>query len=656
MFVLINLHLRAQYCDTTSFQKIFYNNGIQDAIIKNIFFNVNGNVFIVGSTESAKNYSKDVWIMKTTPGGNVLWSKTIGMEKDEAILGAKNTDDGGFIIVGTTNSVSTFNQGWIVKTDSNANVQWSVIFGAQYSTASQVTELDNGGFVISGVLYTDFAGDSSGGIKSVKTSTNVILKLDKNGKLIWQKSFRYNNLEGLRTVFQMKDGSLMATGTISGVNDGYVIKFNEQNGDIIWMNQYKGFNQYSFPSASEQPDKTIHLHIGNRTFFLTADGKFFNGVEINLNSPTLNLNNVQVIHFGALSKGAELYGANLYPQHSPIIFSVKNDSTVLWAHQYEQNPDNLQRIVNTRITKSNIYLSGVYVPQNSSKQNFTYIIKADSNGSTLCSDTFNVSFKINQIPHPPDFTHSWINEGSLHPQFVSPYTEILNGNMKDDCEIQNCCKAVLKDTSITMCANNSYRLPPNDSLVRTSGLYKFRYFTSIGGCDSVLQYNVNFQQLFKFSLGNDTCLLNNQPVTFSLPKDSSVIYRWQNSSSANTFTATTPGKYWVTSTSSCNIYRDTVNVNAVCMLPVFVPSAFTPNGDGLNDVFKLAELNGQRLISLLVYNRYGENIYKEEGVNKGWDGKYKGIPQPSGTYVYLIRYFDLQGIVHTLNGTIVLIR
>lgn len=654
----LKIHLSAQYCDTLSFQKIIWNQGIHDASAKNIYFSSAGNMYIVGTTESGINHSSDVWIMKATPGGNVIWSKTIGMQKDETLNGLKYTSDGGFIMAGTTNSVSTFTQGWAVKTDSNGIVQWSVVLGTQYSNLTQVAELNDGGYALSGVLYTDFSGDSTGDVQSVKKSTNVILKLDKNGNSIWWKSFRFYNTEGLKTISQLDDGALIVTGVADSINDRYIIKLNQDNGNVIWMNEYKVFNRYSFSHPIEQADKTIHLHVGNSTFFLTADGKFFDGRKTELNSSTLNLDNVQVADIGLIAPGTEMYDANLYPQHSPIVFAVKDDSVVIWAHQYEQTPDKLQRLINGRIYKSGIYLAGSYITDNLSDNNtaedLTYLIKADANGSTLCSDTFNVSFKINVIQYPPNMAHTWINEGSLQPYFVLPYTEVLTGKMVDDCAIQNCCKPFMADTTISLCNDNFYKLPPNDSLITTSGLYTFNYYTW-GGCDSILNYNVNFKKLYSFSLGDDTCLINNQPVTFSLPQDSSIKYQWQDGSAGNNFIANTPGKYWVTATSSCNIFKDTVVINAVCSLPVYIPSAFTPNGDGLNDVFKIPELNGQRLIALSIYNRYGQNIYSSRN-NSGWNGTLNGIKQPSGTYVYMANYFDLEGISHSLKGTIVLIR
>ena len=657
--IIFNTSLYAQYCDTVSFQKILWNEGVHDATVKNMFYALGGNVYALGSTESTINNSKDIWITKITEGGNIIWSKAIiGMSGDQTINGVRHTTDGGFIIAGTTTSQTKFSEGLLVKTDSNAEVQWAVLITPQFNSLSSVTQLDDGSYIAAGTLYTDFKGDSSGSVTAINKSTNLVMRVDANGNMLWWKSFRHTASEGLKTSTQAKDGSLFVTGIVNQSKDGYIIKLNKDNGAIEWMNEYKNLGNNASPRAIPEADGTVHLQVGNRIFYLNADGKFFGAIKIELNSKKINLDNISVNRIGAI-KGTDIYNVNLYPAHSPIVFAVQNDSVVAWAHQYKQTTNNLQRISNTLIVNNSIYIAGVYVTNNLSDnlpaENLTYLIKSDQNGSTLCSDTFNVSFKVKSISYPPDITRTWQNEGAIQSNFINLYTEDLVAKTMLDCDIQNCCKAFLKDTSIDLCKGAYYFLPPNDSLVKTSGNYSFHYYTSVGGCDSILTYNINFKPLYSFHL-NDTCLISNQPVTFRLPFDSTTVYKWQDGSSSKYFTASIPGKYWVSATSACNTVRDTVNVSQVCSLPVYIPSAFTPNGDGLNDVFRIYDTNGQHLVSLYIYNRYGQNIYFNEAANAGWDGTFNGIKQASGTYIYIFRYADLEGTLHTLKGTVVLIR
>jgi gliding motility-associated-like protein len=68
-------------------------------------------------------------------------------------------------------------------------------------------------------------------------------------------------------------------------------------------------------------------------------------------------------------------------------------------------------------------------------------------------------------------------------------------------------------------------------------------------------------------------------------------------------------------------------------LSIYIPSAFTPNGDGLNDTFGVKG-EGIKDYRILVYNRWGEVIFESTNVRKQWDGKFDGSPVEQGTYVY----------------------
>jgi len=88
---------------------------------------------------------------------------------------------------------------------------------------------------------------------------------------------------------------------------------------------------------------------------------------------------------------------------------------------------------------------------------------------------------------------------------------------------------------------------------------------------------------------------------------------------------------------------------------VYVPNAFTPNGDGKNDTF-LAYSNNMQKIMLSVYNQWGELIYRTTDKSAGWDGTYKGHDQPVGVYVYYLEATMIDG--HSVNkkGTVTLLR
>ena len=103
--------------------------------------------------------------------------------------------------------------------------------------------------------------------------------------------------------------------------------------------------------------------------------------------------------------------------------------------------------------------------------------------------------------------------------------------------------------------------------------------------------------------------------------------------------------------------------NQVCAVqyPMFyVPTAFTPNGDGLNDRFlPLGAFHDIKSYNLEIYNRWGERIYSSsqyKGEDAGWDGTYNGNEFPSGAYVYIVKYSAADGKEYKEEGTVTLTR
>ena len=88
---------------------------------------------------------------------------------------------------------------------------------------------------------------------------------------------------------------------------------------------------------------------------------------------------------------------------------------------------------------------------------------------------------------------------------------------------------------------------------------------------------------------------------------------------------------------------------------IFIPSAFTPNGDGKNDVFRV--LGGEiKELDMKVFNRWGQLIFSTHERAKGWDGTYNGEAQPLGIYVYVVKLVSKDGTVINKKGTVVLIK
>jgi gliding motility-associated-like protein len=105
----------------------------------------------------------------------------------------------------------------------------------------------------------------------------------------------------------------------------------------------------------------------------------------------------------------------------------------------------------------------------------------------------------------------------------------------------------------------------------------------------------------------------------------------------------------------CRAY-DTVTVDVDFRDNLFIPSAFSPNGDGKNDVFRISNLSFQRVLEFRVFNRWGQEVFYSNDNQHGWDGKWKGVPQDLGSYQYLIRLGYPDGLVETYKGEVTLVK
>ncbi|MEZ4979477.1 MAG: gliding motility-associated C-terminal domain-containing protein [Chitinophagales bacterium] len=101
----------------------------------------------------------------------------------------------------------------------------------------------------------------------------------------------------------------------------------------------------------------------------------------------------------------------------------------------------------------------------------------------------------------------------------------------------------------------------------------------------------------------------------------------------------------------------TVFVIGVTAEQIIIPDAFTPNGDGLNDVFRVVTEEYFEDIEMIIYNRWGDILHRENGPsNHGWDGTYKGELQANDSYIYVVRVLTLDGNEFYLSGNVALFK
>jgi gliding motility-associated-like protein len=161
--------------------------------------------------------------------------------------------------------------------------------------------------------------------------------------------------------------------------------------------------------------------------------------------------------------------------------------------------------------------------------------------------------------------------------------------------------------------------------------------------------------------GQDT-IITEEPVELDAG-DNYVSYVWSTGETDQYITADHNDWYSVVIQSAIGCYgEDSVYVFFLAPITepiqpeLYLPNAFTPNGDGLNDEFKVINPpDNLSSFQMYIYNRWGQLVFKSNNVSMGWDGKFKGEPCPHGSYVFSIEY-SIGNLTKTQSGAVLLLR
>ncbi len=184
---------------------------------------------------------------------------------------------------------------------------------------------------------------------------------------------------------------------------------------------------------------------------------------------------------------------------------------------------------------------------------------------------------------------------------------------------------------------------------------------TIHNCDSLLILDLSLDSVPRPFLGHDTILTGSQELVLSVSYPG-CSYQWQDGSGLSSYTVDEPGTYHITVTCRCGIGSDTIRVikdeGPAEKCRMYVPNAFSPDGDQVNDHFK--PVTSHCFYSgyiLQIYSRWGQLLFETNDPGKGWDGQVNGKPAVGGVYVYRITYTEVnQTQSETVSGPVALIR
>jgi hypothetical protein len=196
---------------------------------------LDGGYIIAGRTEPLLGDPKDMCLVKTDSLGDTLWTQTYGGTDNRAAYSVMQTRDGGYIIAGCNPYYGGEEHDvYLVKTDSLGDSIWTAIYGgAGNDQARSVKQTTDGGYIIIG--WTDSFGAGE---------TDVyIIKTDSLGSTLWTRTYGGSDYDGASSIGQTSEGDYIIAGTSSsfgaGGNDLYLIKI-DSFGDTLWTLLYGG--------------------------------------------------------------------------------------------------------------------------------------------------------------------------------------------------------------------------------------------------------------------------------------------------------------------------------------------------------------------------------------------------------------------------------
>jgi hypothetical protein len=260
--------------------------GSQEEVGRFIQQTTDGGYIITGYTESFGNGDYDIWLIKTDSQGQEEWNQTFGGSGDDKGYSVKQTDDEGFIILGSQYD-NGINSGMLIKTDNQGNQDWSKIInvsvvdgnvGSTSGISFQKTN-DNGYIIVgNGLVKTDSEGneewinnDLSGysigltnddgyifcGYSQNSQNNLLLVKFDENGNSLWNSELGFSNPTEGRFIQQTEDGGYIITGHTNHDSNGsfdiLLIKTHSM-GDTEWYNLFGGYGEDRGRSVQQTED------------------------------------------------------------------------------------------------------------------------------------------------------------------------------------------------------------------------------------------------------------------------------------------------------------------------------------------------------------------------------------------------------------------
>ncbi|QMU31044.1 T9SS type A sorting domain-containing protein [Adhaeribacter radiodurans] len=418
---------------------------------------------IGGNKTQANKGESDYWVVKLNANGSQLWDKTFGGNQADELAALEQTNDGGYILGGFSSSGISgdksqnsrgFKDYWVIKISANGNKSWDRTYGgASDDNLTSLHQTNDGGYILGGSSYSEISGEKS---QANKGDTDYwVIKIGANGTKAWDKTYGGNQADDLAALQQTSDGGYVLGGTSrsglsgdksqtsKGIEDFWVVKL-KANGSKFWertlggspnpnplaslqqtsdgnyilggssindasgdkSEDSKGSNDYwivKLDNSNTNISQTINFKpipyksLGDAPFALSATATSGLPVSFSVVSgpATINNNMVTVTGLGEVTiKAYQAGNANYLPAEATRTFLVRNDIQKPWDKTF--GGTNLDKLTAMVATEDGGYLlggsslsgiSGNKTQANRGREDY-WLVKTDKQGKKLWDNSY----------------------------------------------------------------------------------------------------------------------------------------------------------------------------------------------------------------------------------------------------------------------------
>jgi len=543
-------------------------------------------------TNPPVNSRINMGLVKMNEIGEMEWSQEYIVDSSCYAQDLIQTPDGGYMMAGWVRDGS-FNDGhemMLVKTNNAGMYQWGYSYLSASSPSDRIVDIfpaTGGGYIFSAVRFDNVA-----------LETALICKTDPNGSILWTRELSFGQGEVMVLgSSEMSNGDIIVCGTvgIASFLDIFLVRLSS-GGSVEWGKRYS--TTYDDVPTSCKVNALDEIYVCGYSYFLNNEHDMFimkadsQGVLKNQLFYDAGTAYGEVIRDFDFAGGRLIVAGDLggFDGRDGFMSLINVDGTIEWAKKYPFAPQftNYPYEV-VSIPGDGYALTGDFRTQFASRE--AVILKTDNEGDAGC------------YTQPINFTQV-MEEFSEGPMFFGTDEPAVQ-------RIQIFDVAGATDISEKQICEFIYPVTAFD----TSGMqadcpqYCFNFH------DTSKYGPVQWQWTFTGGTPSSSVSQHPQNICYS----ASGIY---------------PVTLVVTNAYASDTLTEMLEVNLQC--PVTVPDVFTPNGDGINDIFHLAGLPQE--FRLTIYNRWGFKVFETSDATKMWNGKYnnEGTLVSEGVYFYVL--------------------